>query len=183
MLSNALNFYFRSVTAISENDVWLAGSYCHWTPGIPGTMTNGAVLGHWNGTTWNITVQGQPTFGFYSIDAINSNDVWAVGSYGWIAHWDGNQWSKIQSPVGYNLWSVAMTSPSDGWATGASQNPSILHWDGSTWEIVGAPSSGGLLDIQMLSSNDGWAVGYGGDILHYTYDTNSSHIFLPLVVR
>jgi photosystem II stability/assembly factor-like uncharacterized protein len=179
-VSSTPDIYLRSVTAISANDVWVAGAYCHRTMGIPPTEQRGSVLGHWNGNLWNFTILYSPAYGFYSISAVASNDVWAVGYSGKIAHWDGTQWSNIQSPITYTLWSVAMTSPTDGWAVGDSQDQSVLHWDGNIWAIVDAPASHGLLDVRMLSSNEGWAVGLGGEILHYT---NFSNLFLPLVIR
>ena len=94
--------------------------------------------------------------GLVKVSAVATDDVWAVGGTRQggvgvpetlIEHWDGQQWSIVDSPspgTGWNyLEDVSGDSPTDAWAFGTfSKNPVccsgpekllFLHWDGITW--------------------------------------------------
>jgi hypothetical protein len=58
--------------------------------------------------------------------AFASNDVWVVGFYGNIGHWDGATWSLVASPTAQNLFAVSGASASDLWAVG--EGGVILHY-------------------------------------------------------
>ncbi len=60
--------------------------------------------------------------------------------------------------------SVAMVSPTDGWAVGDT----IRHYSGGRWTPVSSPASAELSSVAMVSATDGWAVGESGTILHYS---------------
>ncbi|HST03342.1 MAG TPA: S-layer homology domain-containing protein [Chloroflexia bacterium] len=116
----------------------------------------------------------------FAVDAVSSNDVWAVGNNTLTdtlaMHWDGNAWSEVPAPnVGTAdnvLDGVAAVAADDAWAVGYYHNQNmgdvdrtlILHWDGSVWSVVPSPNSGigdnYLRAITALSGNDVWAVGY-----------------------
>jgi photosystem II stability/assembly factor-like uncharacterized protein len=173
----------NSVAALSADDVWVAGSYCH---NVSVLHTDyGAVLGHWDGSVWHMDIRTPAPYGFVSIAALSSNDVWVTSNGGTIVHWDGHQWNNVSSPTSDTLMSVVMASPTDGWAVGGDQifgqhQPVVLHWDGNTWETAITPASHRLLGAKTLSENECWAVGEEGQILHYT---NFSRLFLPLLTR
>jgi hypothetical protein len=77
----------------------------------------------------------------------------------------------------YEVRSLELVSPVDGWAVGNYMSGPdrrltslVLRFDGERWRSVPHPQvSGSLLDVDMLStlSTEGWAVGSGGAILHY----------------
>jgi hypothetical protein len=101
----------------------------------------------------------------------------------------GGTITAITSPVTVNLNSVAMSSPTTGWAVGDSCTI-IRTPDGTTWNAVfPKPCSGGtpnLRSIVMTSSSEGWIVGdaNGGaaTILHGTsLDSSSSAVWSPIV--
>lgn len=92
-------------------------------------------------------------------------------------HWDGNAWMMQASPISSTLWSVALSTPDNGWAVG--DGGIILHFNGSDWITVTSPTTNTLRNVMMLSSLEGWAVGDNGTILHYS--TAVDHQFLPLV--
>src|SRR5207244_12379393 len=102
---------------------------------------------HWNDTQWsiipNINPGSSPSI-FYSVGAISTNDVWAVGmtSYATVPlleHWDGSQWTLFDAPLfapGGSLFGVAGRSQDDVWAVGSYQSlhgapmPLSVHWSG-----------------------------------------------------
>jgi hypothetical protein len=120
-----------------------------------------------------------PSPGTYSylldVDAIASDDVWAVGTYtpaggtgGPLAeHWNGTSWSVVPTPGGGTLLGVAAVATDDVWAVGepsSFKGITIQHWDGTAWSRVDAPlprggGSAALWDVAAASANDVWAVG------------------------
>jgi len=88
------------VTALSTNNVWAVGS----------TIQNGAVVEHWNGTSWKVVTS--PNLGngsgLNSISAISATDIWAAGCSACgdvsevpplIEHWNGTAWSMNPAPI------------------------------------------------------------------------------------
>jgi hypothetical protein len=45
-------------------------------------------------------------WGIEKIWGTSSNDIYAVGDYGNIAHWDGKRWTKIESGTGNDLYGI-----------------------------------------------------------------------------
>src|SRR5437899_4230947 len=115
------------VSALSANDVWAVGFY---------TGSDGIIHGlteHWDGTRWSVVpaVDATPYATiFYGVDAISSNDVWAVGYQQepdlvfqpLAEHWDGAQWSVVPiTPLpSFNnfLYGVSGAGSEDVWAVG-----------------------------------------------------------------
>jgi hypothetical protein len=138
---------------------------------------------------WSVvpsTNPGANTDILYSVAAVSTGDVWAVGyseatgnsNYQTlIEHYNGWSWNVSASPnvasTFNTLTAVAGDSPSDAWAVGYTGNPRvpfpvfqtlIEHWNGSTWNITTAPTipsstSSQLLGVAAISSTDAWAVG------------------------
>jgi len=110
-----------------------------------------------------------PIVALYSVFMGDPNDAWAVGTNGWIVHWDGSKWTLVPSPKdnsrGNTLYSVFMVTWDDVWAVGS--DGWIIHWDDSSWSNVQSPTRDTLTSIYMLSQNDGWAVGANGRIIHW----------------
>src|SRR5688500_3688742 len=121
------------VEVLSATDVWAVGSY-----GSPArTLTM-----HWDGIRWSVVPSPNrdgATFHWLSgVDAVSSNDVWAVG-IGTILHWDGTQWSLVPSPI-YGLSAVKAISSNNVWAVGGGSRTITIHWDGAQWTRVPSPS-------------------------------------------
>jgi hypothetical protein len=87
-------------------------------------------------------------------------------------HWDGTQWSVINSSdVGTvsDLYGVGAVSSSDVWAVGdyepgSNREQTLMeHWDGTAWTAVSSPNVGmypnELNGVAAVSSSDVWAVG------------------------
>jgi hypothetical protein len=117
-----------------------------------------------------------------SASALGPSNVWAVGETGntkswgyFAAHWNGKVWT-VSSPLpkgplpASTLSSVAMLSPTSGWAVGYSArggtfDGAILHWNGSRWmrsSFPATPNATLLLGVAADGSGGAWAVGLGG---------------------
>jgi hypothetical protein len=109
------------------------------------------------------------------VDAVSSNDVWAVGGVGLgtlVERWNGSAWSVVPSPnlpAGGGYFSaVSALSSTDIWAVGSTIDGLLVHaliehWDGSAWSIVPAPATGAELSLDavtVVGPNDAWAVGF-----------------------
>ena len=91
-----------------------------------------------------------------------SNDVWAVGTAGWIIHWNGKKWANTRSGTNQSLTGIWGSGPKDVWAiTGRSSLGSIFHWDGSAWSTTVSTDDmpGTLTGIWGNGPKDVWAVG------------------------
>jgi len=177
-IPNTLNV-LRGVTAIAPNDVWAVGYY--WDN--PSSSNNQTLAMHWDGTQWTIVSTPNTTreTSFFAVDALSSNDVWAVGEY-WnngartfTAHWDGAQWNPVYGPslntLDDDLYAVVAIAPNDVWAVGDKIPSGVnqfdqtltLHWDGTQWVNVPSPNIDArnhyLWGITATASNDVWAVG------------------------
>jgi hypothetical protein len=153
---------------------WAVGSAWRWVDTIPPHWDEyGAVYGSGNPISFTLNYTGWGNL--MGVDAVSSNDVWAVGTFFW--HWNGTFWLPGDKSV--NLISISMCSANDGWAVGYGGK--IYRWDGSAWTKYLSPTTEILRGVTMLSCNEGWAVGANGTILHYS--TGRTSIFLPLVIK
>ncbi len=163
------------ISAISASNIWAVGS----------SYKSQALIEHWNGIRWNIvpTPDTGSTEGaeLDALTVISANDIWAVGtipnSTVWqtlIEHWNGSQWSIVQSPGSDRsaLVAVAAVSGNDIWAVGSNttgnmndslQQTLIEHWNGSQWSIVPGPNLSSDYDDYLsgivVSANDVWTIG------------------------
>ncbi len=80
----------KSIFAFSINDVWFCG--------------NGVV--HWNGSQFIPISVPANVWGSYQMNKLwgtSSNDLYAVGNNGSIAHYNGHSWTKIESGTNLNI--------------------------------------------------------------------------------
>ncbi len=177
------------ITTLSTSDVWAVGSsYLDTNYQHPQ-----ALIEHWDGTQWSIVPSPVLTdSALYSVAAVSSSDIWAVGQYGaygntltLIEHWDGSAWQVVPSPnipsERDSLYSVAVITSDDVWAFGSFERNSINkilveHWDGTQWSIVPTPNVNFdtiLFAGVALAPNDIWAV--GGDNTGTRNETFTMH--------
>jgi hypothetical protein len=135
---------------------------------------------HWNGTAWSIV--SSPNVDndiLFAVDAVASNDVWAVGrsrpgggeDRTLTIHWDGSNWSVVPSPNDStndnNLFGVAAVASNDVWSVGnaGSLKTLAINWDGVSWSVVPTPdfnpnaTNQVLVGIVVLSSDSIWTAG------------------------
>jgi hypothetical protein len=142
-------------------------------------FNNRSLTMHWDGATWSIVPS--PAVGndiLYAVDAISSNDVWAIGrtkigyssSRTLTLHWNGSTWTVVPSPndstTNNNLYGVAAVAANDVWAVGSagSLKTLALHWNGASWSVFPTPSFNNasnevLVGIVAASSGDIWTAG------------------------
>jgi hypothetical protein len=176
----------RGISGAAPDDVWAVGSAFHRDDGT--TIT---VADHWDGHSWTQvpTPNATSSNGLIAVNAISSNDVWAVGTTGapLIEHWDGSSWSLVEQPApAGQLTSVIGFGPDDVWAVGHvggypnQTTPLLEHWDGTAWSVTAGLRMGALGSLYALSgtsSSDIWAVGctlrnekYGHETVIEHYD-------------
>lgn len=134
---NVLN----GIAAVAPNDIWAVG-YSEQTSKDPAR----SLIEHWDGSSWTIITSPNVGSGYnnlYSVTALKSNDVWAVGVGPLIVHWDGSSWQPVTSqgidPTRNILNSISAVDADDIWAVGvfggADQTSSnytlIEHWTSS----------------------------------------------------
>jgi hypothetical protein len=167
----------HAVSAASADDVWIAGASPF------GGAADQALLEHWDGSTVSV-VAGAPLTADSSellgIDALASNDVWAVGNLtlggitsGLVEHFDGTTWSVVPAPnPGTDatvLSAVSAHGSHDVLAVGsatvaATQHALVERWNGTAWSVVtvqpaaGAPRAS-LAGVTVDGAGDAWAVG------------------------
>jgi hypothetical protein len=174
----------EGVAAISDTDAWAVGDGAR-----PGTYYRPLAL-HWDGLSWSRVpsppVNQNNNYFLYDVDAVASDDVWAVGvsqpgtgqqtNSTFIEHWDGVSWQIVPSPNfgtdANELWSVAAISTADVWAVGrhypfslTSTSTLVEHWNGTEWSIVPSPDLQTydiLFGVDGVSATDIWAVGAAG---------------------
>ena len=166
----------NAVTAVpgSPNELWAAG-----------TAGSSTLILHWNGTQWSITSSPNPGTNpqLYSVAAISTGDVWAVGYTGGNSgpltlteHWNGSTWSVVTSPnpspTQNHLVGVTALATNNVWAVGDYINTDvgnlqtlILQWNGTNWVQVPGDNAGpsglgfSLAAVHAFAANDIWSVG------------------------
>ncbi len=147
------NSALYGVTAISLNEAWVVG----YTGSIDVPFYYGAhpLIEHYLNGAWSVISNPSINGSLWSITAISSNNVWAVGynhdtDNELIERWDGFSWSIIPSPLrttsGALLHSITAISATNIWAVGTSnwlgrQGQAIAdHWNGVTWVMQDPPA-------------------------------------------
>lgn len=110
----------------SASDVWIAGD-----AGITRCKTSGAGC-----------AREYQAAGMYGIWGSSASNIFAVGSGGKIARFNGTAWSPMSSPTSRLLVRLSGTSASDVWAVGDSV---LIHYDGAQWSDVKLSDNAGFM--------------------------------------
>lgn len=171
-----------SVAALSPADAWAVGGFFREGPGLnPFGSPIGALIEHWDGTSWQIVpnpLSAQPTTKLLALTAVSPTDIWAVGYQPGginfaplVEHWDGSRWSVVPAPAGNQLSYLIAVSAAGGqvWAVGAQVERGLAdaatvlveHWDGKTWHVQQIPGAGNsqLNTVYAASAGSVWAGG------------------------
>jgi hypothetical protein len=178
----------QSIWGTSKDDLWLGdfldGRVLHWdgarwtqTTTQTGHVTDlwgssdhdvlaAGVFGfqRWNGTAWS-DITAPAAANPVGLWGFGADDVWAVGDFSTLAHWDGTQWKdelpaddpKFTQEDHASVWGAA---PDDVWAVG--DFGAISHWDGARWtqtQFGTFPYFPFLAAVHGSSARDIWAVG------------------------
>jgi hypothetical protein len=162
------NAELESVTVLSPCNAWAAGEMLGYT----------ALTEHWDGSKWTIVPSGvsaKVSSRLNSVSAASPDSVWAGGwidagtstpSTSLILHWDGNRWTRQDTPAIYpssRVDGVAAVSDGEAWAIGNDGlgQGIILHLTGGRWRQVPIPVTvpATLNGVTAVSASDVWAVG------------------------
>jgi hypothetical protein len=177
-----------SIWGSSRDDLWLGDSSngrvfrwngTTWSTGITqtvqvddvwgvagGPVYAGGIFGiaRWSGTAWtDISASGtaDQAAGMWGFGA---DDVWAVGDFSTLAHWNGADWTSTL-PTNNDRFqedhqSVWGTAPNDVWAVG--DFGAISHWNGTAWsqtQYGNFPYYPFLTEVHGSSATDIWVAG------------------------
>src|SRR6266487_3619741 len=116
------------VRAVLASDIWAVGYYDSYGQSL---------IEHWNGTQWDVVPHPNPGVShnlLLGLTVLSASDIWAVGRAGDASgfdqtlaeHWDGTQWSVIQShgpgTAWNSLYAIDHVSASELWAAGSYMN-------------------------------------------------------------
>jgi hypothetical protein len=120
------------------------------------------------GETWQAATTGMPPArrNLYGIWAPpGEGRPFAVGSWGYITHYDGNRWEDMTVPTESTLYGVTGLSGDDVYAVGAYG--AIVHYDGAAWQLMTSNTTTTLYKAWAADAGNVYAVGVGGLIMHY----------------
>ena len=86
-------------------------------------------------------------------------NVWGVGYYGAIVHWNGERTLEVDSPTTRDITAI------DGWAADdlyAAAGSQVLHFDGRTWEIHSQGEDRDFTSVLYGPDGQLYAAGYSG---------------------
>ena len=142
-------------------------------------------------TGWDEYILGGSIGGlFRDIEAINDDEVWAVGNFNSDsgrrngARWNGSRWDLLEIPVLiYGSWETdSAFGPSNLEAMSAINNNDIwfssggefFHYNGIRWgdytflfQSLNDPDFGYVRDVTVISHDNIWAAGDKGAVYHY----------------
>jgi hypothetical protein len=156
-------WYLNSVHAASSTAVWAVGAAVG-----NGSITDlpaGPLIASYNGTSWTIdrTLPNQRYL--RGVHAVAANNVWAVGDFGTIFHFDGSDWSLVASGVTQHLFAITGVG-NTLWAAGT--NGTILRKIGTgNWTVEQSGTTRTIFALWATSTSDVWAGGEDGLLLRY----------------
>jgi hypothetical protein len=152
-------FHVRDVWTDGADGVWIAGN------GIYGQ--GGSVL-RFDGNGTQMILTGQKDVN--ALWGSAPDDVWLVGDYGTLHHWDGVRWTSLGFGIEH-IRDVDGCASDDVWAVG--HHGLVLHWNGEGW--TRAPLS---LDTNFravaCTPQRTWVGGEDGELLTWTPDSGWS---------
>ena len=84
-------------------------------------------------TTTTCATSAQPGAALYGVWGSSSSDIFAVGTAGRIFHFDGTNWTPMNSATSAKLTRVSGSGPKDVYAAG---DTAVVHFDGTSWKLV-----------------------------------------------
>jgi hypothetical protein len=139
--SGAMGGIWYGIVALSETNAWAVGRYSVSNP-----IDSHPLIGHWDGTRWQIVVASLDVYGeLNSVAAASADDVRAAGSLltgsgassgngrrvPLIEQWNGTNWQTVTSPVPNEAISGPLSMATDDsgnyWAVGSYLNAESVN--------------------------------------------------------
>jgi hypothetical protein len=125
-------------------------------------VVGGSTILNFDGLSWASALDPKGSLG--GVSGSSKDDVWAVGSDGFIFRRQANGTWGIADHVDLPLTAVWAATETDAWAVGA--NGVAYRFDGSAWVHRPTGVSDALHDVWGSSATSVWIVGEFGRILH-----------------
>ncbi|NUN14795.1 MAG: IPT/TIG domain-containing protein [Myxococcales bacterium] len=94
----------------------------------------------------------------YGTWATTANDIWVVGEAGTIAHFDGAEWTELETGVSETLRDIWGTGPDNIYVVG--DGGTLLHYDGFEWNNQSfSDYTNGLLAVWGVDEQNVFSVG------------------------
>ncbi|HEX6277920.1 MAG TPA: hypothetical protein VFZ53_32980 [Polyangiaceae bacterium] len=146
----------NAVWGTSPENVWFVGS-----------DEGEAMAARLGSTYWSVPSTIPEIKSLLAVRGIGVNNVWAVGTEGGIARWNGAAWSHFPSDVTADL-NALWNDADEFWAVGASGT--VARWEGRG---VGGPvTQESVTDVDLnavwgTSRDDVWVAGDAATLLHF----------------
>jgi hypothetical protein len=85
-------------------------------------------------------VSGPKALDLNCLDGTSETDVYAVGQHGFLAHFNGRQWTRLQAPASLNFYWVRCVSPTEVYICG--QKGGLFRGNHAGWENHSRPDLG-----------------------------------------
>ena len=93
-----------------------------------------------------------------------ADDVWAIGEWGTVVHWDGKAW-RPESVGTARLNRVWPRAADDVWVVG--DGGFVARRDATGWTPIASGTSNDLLGVHGAGADDVWLTGKAGTVLHW----------------
>lgn len=159
-----------SVTGTSASDVWAVGADTR--------DGNGALVLHFDGSSWRRKQTGVEA-DLWWVHAFGPESLLMGGTKGTILHYDGQQFTRMDTPRLGQVFGIWGASEDDVWAVGGEPDaePGFLwHSDGNAWSDMSTrlPDSiqkTPLFKVWGRNQSDVWIVGLDGVAVHWDGST------------
>jgi RHS repeat-associated protein len=116
-----------------------------------------------------VEMESATTNRLWAVWGSSPEDVFAVGDFGTILHFDGKSWAEMDSGVDGHLYGIYGYGPNDVYAVGAL-GAAVLHYDGGSWSTVSIETGDPTFPPSPVL-RDVWTLGGSGELYLYGYRT------------
>ena len=160
------SYPIQAIFAFSENSIW---------------FTRGASFVHWDGNEFihDCSMNSMIDGSIQKMWGKGPQDLYAVGYYGTIIHYNGSNWDKLESGTQLRLTDIWGLSGNDIYAVGAdmsSLDNAVLHYDGISWKQLPTDQNRKVAVWGTSPSN----MYFAGDGVYHYNDGNYKSIHWPV---
>jgi hypothetical protein len=171
-----------SIRVVQLNGVWAASSHDVFAVGIgQGSNSLGIpFIAHFDGVHWAAMTLPDTVSSLtqlYGVWGTSPTNVYAVGSYGVILHYNGGAWSleHTTSPRGFDYRSVWGSGTNDVFVVGDGEGQAVAeHYNGSAWSPLSVPVASRFTAVAGSGPSDVNVLAMAGANLPYTLHYDGS---------
>jgi len=164
------------VWGTASDDLWAVGGTARGTGGIPTIL-------RFDGSVWSSvmvpTLMTENVRAFFKVWGSGENDVYIVGNFGLLLHWNGSTFEEIDVGLTDDLIAVWGTSPDDIVVVGGRSNAVVAVWNGTEWRSDNLAPLSGLNGVWMREPGVAHIVGLRGTIAVFDAATLTYEEALP----